>query len=96
MAFRGLASPSQARARNMHNAERVVRLLAVLLNLEFWFGHTKVGQHQISVLKIESVSVQKDILVYHIFAIVCSLLNAFLDSLQAFDCFIELKSGVQF
>ena len=36
------------------------------------------------------------ILVYHIFAIVCPLLNPFLDSLQAFDCFVELKSGVKF
>ena len=35
MAFRGLASPSQARARNMHKAESVVRLFAVRLNLEF-------------------------------------------------------------
>ena len=48
MAFLGLASPSQARARNMHNAERVVRLFAVLLNWESTFAHTKVGQRQIS------------------------------------------------
>ena len=49
MAFRGLASPSQARARNMHKAERVVRLFAVLLNLASTFAHTKIGQHQMSV-----------------------------------------------
>ena len=77
MAFLGLASPSQARARNMHNAERVVRLFAVLLNWESTLGNLKYLA----------------ILVYHIFAIVCPLLNTFLDSLQAFDCFIELKFG---
>ena len=37
MAFRGLASPSQARARNMHNAERVVLLFAVLLTFGIYF-----------------------------------------------------------
>ena len=37
MAFLGLASPSQARARNMHRAESVVRLFAVLLHWTWKF-----------------------------------------------------------
>ena len=41
MAFLGLASPSQAKARNIHSADKVVRLLEVRLSLFSFDIHSK-------------------------------------------------------
>ena len=41
MAFLGLASPSQAKARNIHSADKVVRLLEVRLSLFSFHIHSK-------------------------------------------------------
>lgn len=42
MAFLGLASPSQAKARNIHSADKVVRLLEVRLSLLSFDIHSKL------------------------------------------------------
>ena len=50
MAFLGLASPSQANARNIHSADKVVRLLEVRLSLFSFDIHSKLKKRRMAKL----------------------------------------------